>query len=98
MPGLYKGKRKFILFPYGPEPSEFDRYGQYFWFYGGWYIIWLSSIFAAVLIIFDLIFYTHSKRYPDKRCLVLSVVPVSRAMRATNSCGMTGRMRFQGTN
>lgn len=81
MPGLYKGKRKFKLFPYGPEPGEFDRYGQYLWFYGGWYITWLSSIVAGALIILDLVVYIHPKQKPDMKCLALSVVPVSRTPR-----------------
>ncbi|POS70918.1 hypothetical protein DHEL01_v210689 [Diaporthe helianthi] len=79
-PGLYKGKWQFQMFPYGPEPSDFDRYGQYFWFYGSWYIIWLSIIAAAVLIILDLILYVHpdpEPGRPDVKCLVLSVVPAA---------------------
>lgn len=85
MPGLYRGKRQFVLFPYGPEPSDFDRYGQYFWFYGGWYIIWLSTIVSAVIIILDLVLYVHPEHTPDRRCLALSVVPVSRAPRAAGT-------------
>lgn len=77
MPGLYRGKWQFHMFPYGPDPSEFDRYGQYFWFYGGWYIIWLSTIVASVLIIVNLVLYFHPEQAPDKKCLALSVAPVS---------------------
>lgn len=87
MPGLYRGKWQFQVFPYGPEPSDFDTYGKYFWFYGGWYIIWLSTVSAAVLIILDLILYVHPEREPDQRCLALSVIPVSRAPRAANAPG-----------
>jgi hypothetical protein len=90
MPGMYRGKWEFHVFPYGPEPSDFDRYGQYFWFYGGWYIIWLSIVAAAVLVILDLILYVHTdpEREPDARCLALSVVPVSLDPRATNTSRM----------
>lgn len=79
MPGMYRGKKHFEMFPYGPKPEDFDRRGQYYWFYGGWYIIWLSIIVAAVAIILDLILYVHPdpEREPDVRCLILSVVPVS---------------------
>ncbi|KAL1877999.1 hypothetical protein Daus18300_002353 [Diaporthe australafricana] len=75
MPGLFRGKRTFDLFPYGPKPDEFDLYGQYFWFYAGWYIIWFSTITAAVLIILDLVLFVHPEGSPDKRALVLSLVP-----------------------
>ncbi|KAI3395523.1 hypothetical protein diail_1240 [Diaporthe ilicicola] len=76
MPGLYKGKwNDFEVFPYGPKPSDFDRYGQYLWFYGGWYIIWLSIIAAAVIVILDLVLYLHPKGKPDREGLVLSLVP-----------------------
>lgn len=85
MPGLYKGKRKFQLFPYGPKPSDFDRYGQYLWFYGGWYIVWLSAIVASALIILNMVLYIHPKGQPDMRCLALSVAPVSQRPRAANT-------------
>lgn len=98
MPGLYRGKREFVLFPYGPKPSDFDRYGQYLWFYGGWYIIWLSTIVAGVLIILDLVLYVHPEKQPDMRCLALSVVPVSRAPGAANTRQITGGVGFQITN
>ncbi|KAJ0109439.1 hypothetical protein J7T55_000364 [Diaporthe amygdali] len=76
MPGLYKGEwKKPQMFPYGPEPSDFDTYGQYFWFYAGWYIIWLSTIAAAVIIILDLVLYVNHEGDPDKRVLALSIVP-----------------------
>lgn len=86
MPGLYKGEwKKPQMFPYGPEPSDFDTYGQYFWFYAGWYIIWLSTIAAAVIIILDLVLYVNHEGDPDKRVLALSIVPVSRASGSPNS-------------
>lgn len=95
MPGLYRGKKKFDLFPYGPKPSEFDRYGQYLWFYGGWFIIRLSIIVAILLIILDLRLYLHPQTLekPDIRCLPMTIVPVSRATRAANYPCMTSRLR-----
>jgi hypothetical protein len=47
-------------FPYEPEPSDFDRYGQYFWLYGGWYIIWYTTTAVAVVVTLDLILFIHS--------------------------------------
>lgn len=98
MPGLFKGKREFQLFPYGPEPSEFDRYGQYAWFYGGWYIIWLSTIVSAAIIILDLVLYLHPAEAPDRKSLALSVVPVSRAPTAADTLRMTSGFGFQMTD
>lgn len=97
---MYRGKWQFHMFPYGPEPSDFDRYGQYFWFYGGWYIIWFSIVAAAVLIILDLVLYVHPdpERKPDTRCLALSVVPVRRTPTGANVSRMNGCFGSQMAN